>query len=185
LKLSTVAGALVAATVFAGCGTRPPSSKPFTLTTKPCTTDADCGSTGDCRESACVPYAVCPADIQPTFSSINENVFAMSCAISTGCHTADGASSATGLDLQTDPYTTLLGADGKGAPAANIDGSVRHLVRVVPGDPDNSYLVIKLTTKTNQDPQYGSGMPRTAPGSVCPPTVAAVRSWIQAGATND
>ena len=151
-----------------------------------------CGSSSDqggCSGSDCQTFAVCPAGIQPTFDSINTSVFAKSCALSE-CHGAANAINAGGLDLETDPYTALLGTDGMGAPGNNIPGTMRNprppappvLRRVVPGDPDASYLVIKLSTTARADPKYGSGMPYTAPGSVCPETLKAVRDWIQAGA---
>ena len=136
-------------------------------------------------------FAICPAGLQTTFDSIRTNVFAKSCSNSPGsCHSKDGAVNSGGLDLETDPYTALLGTDGMGAPGNNISGTFRNaappappiLRRVVPGDPDHSFIVIKLMTKVRNDPKYGSGMPYPTPGSVCPPTLQAIRDWIQAGA---
>jgi len=171
VKLSTgsVVAALAAITLAAACGSSDASP-------------ADQQGTG---------YAVCPADIQPTFDSIRTNVFAKSCSNTPGsCHSKDGADLSGGLDLETDPYTALLGTDGMGAPANNISGTVRNglppapttLRRVVPGDPDNSFIIIKLSTKVRNSVQYGSGMPYPTPGSVCPATLQAIRDWIQAGA---
>jgi hypothetical protein len=142
-------------------------------------------------EAGCTPpagYAVCPCGLEPTFDSIRTNVFAKSCVLSE-CHAASNAINAGDLDLETDPYTALLGSDGAGAPANNISGSVKNapgappeLRRIVPGNPDESFLVIKLGTKDRADPKYGSGMPFSAPGSVCPDTLSAIRDWIRAGA---
>jgi hypothetical protein len=152
-----------------------------------------CGG-GDSPEQpqGCSPpagYAVCPCGLTPTFESIRTNVFAKSCVLSE-CHAASNAVNAGELDLETDPYTALLGSDGAGAPADNISGSVKNsagappeLRRVVPRNPDASFLVIKLDTKNRADSKYGSGMPFTAPGSVCPETLSAIREWIRAGAT--
>jgi hypothetical protein len=128
-------------------------------------------------------YAVCPSDLTPTFGSINGRVLQVSCGTATNkCHSAAGAFDSGGADYQTDPYVALLGPDGQGAPANNISGSVRNLLRVRPGDPANSLLVLKLRTKTGTDPQYGSGMPFGQPGSVCPPTLDAISRWIASGA---
>jgi hypothetical protein len=69
-----------------------------------------------------------------------------------------------------------------GEVASNIAGSERNLRRVIPGDPDHSYLVIKLSTKTLADPRYGAGMPFDNPGELCGEGVKAIRAWIQGGA---
>jgi len=117
------------------------------------------------------------------FGSIREGVFARSCGTSGGaCHSPAGAPDSGGLDLATDPYSALVGADGRGAPASNFAGSVPDLVRVIPGDPDHSFLVIKLRTTVGADPRYGSGMPFPDPGSVCPETLDAIAGWIRSGA---
>ena len=131
---------------------------------------------------------ICPPDLQPTFGSINHEILATaSCGTNgSGCHSHDGALNSGGLDLSTDPYHALLGADGGGAPAENIAGNAGHpLLRVVPGDPANSFLVIKLTTTSSSDPRYGSGMPFNAPGSICPSAIETIEQWIDAGARND
>jgi len=148
-----------------------------------CKTDDECTPETECTGGQCEPKAVCPAGLEPTFDSISTKIFGMSCGTSTsGCHSRKGALNSGGLNLADDPYTALLGSDGKGAPAANIAGTEKGLVRVVPGDADNSFLVIKLGTRSSQDPKYGSGMPFTDPGSVCPDTLATIRTWIANGA---
>jgi hypothetical protein len=79
-------------------------------------------------------------------------------------------------------YVELLG-DGGGARAHNIAGDT-PVLRVVPFDAGASMLYIKLTTTATMG-HYGAGMPLTAPGSVCPATVAAVAAWINGGASLD
>jgi hypothetical protein len=102
------------------------------------------------------------------------------------CHSTKGAAATgtgNGLDLSLDTaavYAELLG-DGGGAPAMNVSGS-GHVLRVVPGDASASMLYIKLGLDASADPQYGAGMPLTAPGSVCPAALEAVAGWINAGA---
>jgi hypothetical protein len=160
LKWGTVAAALAVATVLVACGS------------------SDSGTTSVASE-----FAVCPAGLQPTFESIHTNILAVSCGTDGSiCHSAEGGVDSGQLVLAKDPYSALLGADGTGEGASNISGSVRDLKRVVPGDPDHSFLVIKLSTKTLADPQFGAGMPRTDPGSVCPATLKAIKDWITAGA---
>lgn len=147
-----------------------------------CKTDGDCTPEEECTGRVCAPKAVCPATLLPMFDSLKTNIFSMSCGTNGGdCHSHDGSVNSGGLNLADDPYTALLGSDGKGAPANNIAGSEKNLVRVVPGDPDHSFLVIKLSTHTGMDPKYGSGMPFPDPGSVCPDTLKTIRDWITAG----
>jgi hypothetical protein len=127
---------------------------------------------------------VCPAGLDPTFDSIRSKILDVSCG-TTGsiCHSSEGGTDSGELVLAGDAYAALLGPDGTGALASNIAGSMRNLRRVVPGDPDHSFLILKLSTTVLNDPSYGAGMPRTDPGSVCPETLRAIRDWIAAGAT--
>jgi hypothetical protein len=104
------------------------------------------------------------------------------------CHSTSGASATTGagnlLDFTLDAsavYHELLGADGGGQRATNVNGTAKVL-RVVPGDAGASMLYIKLTLLTNNDPHYGAGMPLGAAGSVCPAAVDAIKTWIDKGA---
>jgi hypothetical protein len=133
---------------------------------------------------------VCPPDIDASFGSIYAQMLSTASCGSTlnSCHSTIGASGkGTGnlLDYSLDAgavYAELLGPDGGGELAANISGDTKVL-RVVPFDAGASLLYIKLTLTTLTDPHYGAGMPRTAPGSVCPATLEAVQDWINAGAT--
>jgi hypothetical protein len=141
---------------------------------------ASCGSSAETTAPG-DQAAVCPPSVEPTFASIRQAVFEASCETAGACHSTEGAVNSGQLDLQTDPYEALLG-DGTGVPANNISGSDKGLVRVAPGDPENSFLVIKLRTMVPDDPKYGSGMPFGNPGSVCDKTRTAVSDWIRAGA---
>jgi hypothetical protein len=134
-------------------------------------------------------YAVCPPGIDASFGSIYDLMLStrtLYCgARASGCHSST-AGSATGstLDLSLDAsavYAELLG-DGGGYPATNIEGDAGHtLLRVVPGDAGASFLYIKITL-TGFDPRYGTGMPLDTPGSICPPAIDAVKTWIDEGA---
>jgi hypothetical protein len=139
-----------------------------------------------CGESPPPGPAVCPDGLEPRFGSIEPKVIRVSCGVSTtGCHSTEGSVNSGGLDMESDPWLHLLGPDGTGQPANNQEGTVKGLLRVKPGDPDNSFLVIKLSTKTNTSPEYGSGMPFPTPGDVCPETLETIKVWIAAGAQND
>jgi hypothetical protein len=124
------------------------------------------------------PFAVCPPGIAPTFASIDELVFKQTCGTGgTACHSSSGSLYSGGLDLQAGAWDALVGKPGN-----NIAGSRRDLLRVAPGDPDASLLVLKLRLKTGSDPELGSGMPFGRPGSVCPATLTAIAAWIAGGA---
>ena len=102
----------------------------------------------------------------PTLASIQANVFSVNCAIS-GCH--GGGTVQQGLRL--DP----------GFSAANLINvpSPRNasLIRVIPGNPNASFLIQKLEgTQTLGDrmPQFGPFLPQS--------TIDVIRLWIQNGA---
>src|SRR5206468_11973127 len=107
-----------------------------------------------------------PAGLQPTLASIQDNVFTVTCAVP-GCH--GGAGAQQGLRL--DP----------GFSAGNLINvpSPRdpNLIRVVPGDPDASFIIQKLQgTQT-----LGDRMPDGGP-YLTTATVNVIRQWIQDGA---
>ena len=177
MKPDTVVMAFAIAAVALGC------SSSGARSARGCDSGGGCPSGSACVEDACEQFAVCPAGLEATFESIRASVLEMSCGSEGSiCHSSAGGTDSGQLILADDPYGALLGPGGTGEPASNISGSVRDLRRVVPGDPDHSFLVLKLTTKTLDDPRYGAGMPRTDPGSVCPPALQAIRDWIEAGA---
>jgi hypothetical protein len=171
----------VIALVLTGCSEGSPAS--------PNAGAADEGDAGS--ESAEAGFNVCPPAIEPTFTSILTKVLATpSCGTNVvgDCHSQSGASpSGTGnlLDYTLDAgavYDELLG-DGGGHPSTNLAGNAGPIPRVAPFDAGASMLYIKLTLTTHDDPRYGAGMPLTAPGSVCPATLDAVKTWIDQGAT--
>jgi hypothetical protein len=136
---------------------------------------------------------VCPPGIEASFTSILTKVLATpSCGtnIAGNCHSTSGASAAGAgnmLDYSLDAgavYAELLG-DGGGHLSTNLAGSAGSIPRVAPFDAGASMLYIKLTLTTRADPRYGAGMPLTAPGSVCPATLDAVKTWIDQGAANN
>jgi len=188
--------ALVAAACAAlGCNEGSPASPTFQTPGTGCAAPSDAGvedAAADAGGDGAVTYAVCPPDVDASFGSLLTTIFSTSsCGTNQqgNCHSSTGASpQGTGnlLDFTLDAgdvYAELLG-DGGGAPATNLAGTAKVL-RVVPFDAGASMLYIKLTLKTTNDPRYGSGMPLTAPGSVCPGALDAVRSWIDQGAKGD
>lgn len=113
------------------------------------------------------PPASFAANVQPIFSS--------SCA-KVGCHT--GAFPSGGMNLSTgSAYTNIVGVTANSVPS---------LKRVLPGNPNDSYIVIKVE---GNDPRLqGSRMPDDAPTGqpfLTPAQVQVIRSWILQGAPNN
>src|SRR5688500_16527807 len=99
-------------------------------------------------------YAIpCEQSVEPRFVSIERQLLHRSCGTAGGsCHSTAGAEYSGMLDLEHGAYANLLGDSGSGAPAANIEGTTQGLLRVKPGDPDASFLMIKMTLATRRDP---------------------------------
>lgn len=116
--------------------------------------------------------------LEPTFSSIQAQIFDQTDAAGRQacitCHTDQGRAPASGLNLRDGAaYANLIGAASRGKPGA---------VLVVPGDPDNSYLVQKLEGAPGI---AGERMPRTGGPYLTAGQMTVVRRWIQQGARND
>jgi hypothetical protein len=150
-----------------------------------CGIDADCGGNAFCSAGQCLQgLRTCPA-LEPKLSSIDKGLFRVSCGISgakaINCHSRDGAATASGLDLSTDPFTNLVNRR-----AQNLGATQKPVtfILVAPGEgsPEGSFLVRKLQIADPANPLYGAGMPADAPGSICPEAVAVVQDWIAQGA---
>jgi hypothetical protein len=117
-------------------------------------------------------------NLTPTFSSIQRDIF--EAADSSGrpacssCHNPNGgAFRQVGLDMSTaGSFDSLVGVAARQKPG---------LLRVAPGDPDNSYLVHKLEGRTDI---IGSRMPNRGP-FLSEGQIAIIRRWIQLGARRD
>jgi len=104
-----------------------------------------------------------------TFQSLQDTVFTPSCAVS-GCHT--GAAPQAGMNLsQGQAYAAIVNVPSV---------EVASLLRVKPGDPDQSYLVRKIEGTAT----VGARMPLGGP-ALPADRIQAIRQWISAGALND
>jgi hypothetical protein len=117
-------------------------------------------------------------ELQPTFSSIQQNVFettdAAGRALCTGCHTDQGRTPAGGLNLRHETaYAALVGVSS---------GQRSDVMRVSPGDPNGSYLVHKLEGHSQMT---GMRMPRTGGPYLTEGQMMIIRRWIERGAPND
>ena len=105
--------------------------------------------------------------LQPTFASIQANVFTPIC---TACHA--GAAAPVGLRLDAgSSYDLLVGV---------ASGEVGSLQRVNPGDPDASYIIQKLEGRA----AVGVRMPYGGP-YLDDATIAVIRQWIAACAPRE
>ena len=111
-----------------------------------------------------------PGPDGPTFTQIQTSIFNTSCALS-GCHT--GTFPPQGLNLSEGvAYSNLV----------NVAAQEKQgFVRIKPGDPDNSYLFMKITGAAGI---AGGRMPlgRTPLSS---DQVEMIRAWIENGAPNN
>jgi methionine-rich copper-binding protein CopC len=107
------------------------------------------------------------APLTATFQSIQDNVFTPIC---TKCHIGAGAPEGLQLDA-AHSYALLVSVPSVEQPA---------VLRVAPGNPDNSYIVRKLQ---NSGGISGGQMPLGGP-YLPQSTIDVIRQWITAGAPN-
>ena len=102
--------------------------------------------------------------LTPDLASIQSHVFTPIC---TACHA--GGSAPQGLHLdEANAYTMLVGVPSNEVPS---------VLRVKPGDPDNSYIIQKLEGHA----AVGARMPFGGP-YLDDATIAVIRQWITNGA---
>jgi mono/diheme cytochrome c family protein len=135
--------------------------------------------------------------VTPTFTNVYADVIGQRC---TSCH-APGKSGVTAgmLDMSTPAtaYAALVGVAAMGTSAGTsgvtcaslgsgqTDGAPM-LLRVAPGDPGDSLVVNKVTTKiAGTASECGSPMPAGAAAPLTEAQVDLITAWIQAGARND
>jgi hypothetical protein len=116
---------------------------------------------------------------RPSFAKINTDVFEPNCTYA--CHSG-GEFAAGGLDMKADPYRTLVGVR---AVAAVCKSS--PMVRVAPGQPDESLVYLKVAAKLEGKPApCGDGMPAGVDRpALTADEVDAIRAWIEDGAPDD
>jgi hypothetical protein len=118
-------------------------------------------------------------DLAPTFSSIQRDI--LTSTDSSGragcnsCHTtAGGRVPPVGMDLgSANAYSQLVNAASVGKPGA---------IRVIPGDPENSYLIHKLEGRAGI---VGLRMPRNGPPFLTDGQIRVIKRWIELGAPNN
>jgi hypothetical protein len=112
-----------------------------------------------------------PEAVPQSYQEIQSMIFEPMCA--QPCHHGGAAPMGMSLEAQR-ALANLVGVASVEVPA---------MLRVAPGQPDQSYLVTKLAPS---DPRrIGSRMPRTGPPYASSRQISAIRRWITAGATAD
>lgn len=118
-------------------------------------------------------------DLQPTFTSIQRDIFQSTDLAGrtacVSCHTNIGRPSpAAGMNLiEGVAYGSLVNVPSSGKPGA---------IRVIPGDPENSYLIHKLEGRTGI---VGLRMPRNAGPFLTNGQMLVLKRWIAIGAPNN
>ena len=114
-------------------------------------------------------------NLEPNFASIQRDIFETADSAGrvacVGCHTSTGRNPSGGLNLNHDvAYEQLINLASRGKPSA---------VRVVPGNPDASYLVQKLEGAADI---AGRRMPFSGAPFLTDGQILILRRWIAIGA---
>jgi len=113
-------------------------------------------------------------DLEPTIDSIQRNIFQLTDEAGrnacVNCHTSVGRVPPMGLDLTADAHAALVNVPSRERP---------ELMRVKPGDPENSYLIHKMEGRASI---VGSRMPFNGPPYLTEGQIAIVKRWIETGA---
>jgi hypothetical protein len=132
---------------------------------------AACAGNGEGLDANGQPLAPGGSSLPPLsadFDSIQANIFTPICSV---CHIGGGAPEGLRLDA-ADSFNLLVGVPSTEVPS---------LLRVKPGDPDNSYIIQKLEGHAAVGAQMPFGCPTTQP-CLTTSTIAFIRQWITDGA---
>ena len=113
--------------------------------------------------------------LEPTFASVQKEIFETTDAAGrvacVNCHTSTGRNPSGGMNLNHDvAYDSLVNT-----PSARKPGATR----VIPGDPENSYLVQKLEGRPGI---VGVRMPQNGPQYLTDGQILILKRWIANGA---
>ena len=117
-------------------------------------------------------------NLQPTFTSIQREIFQSTDhagrTACVSCHNDAGRATAGGLSLREGAaYGSLVNVPSRQKPGA---------VLVVPGDPENSYLIHKLEGRQGI---VGQRMPRNQGPFLTAGQMLVIKRWIEIGAPNN
>lgn len=114
-------------------------------------------------------------DLEPTFASVQSQIFETTDVAGrqacVSCHTNVGRTPSGGLNLaHVVAYDQIVNMTSARKPGA---------IRVIPGDPDNSYLVQKLAGSAGI---VGVRMPQSGPPYLTDGQILILKRWIALGA---
>jgi hypothetical protein len=131
---------------------------------------AGCGGSSNPAGSSSIPPPAAGGGSSPvTLSTLSSQIFSSRC---TGCHGGSAPSASLNLEANN-AFENLVNK-----PSTEKSGAVR----VVPGDPNGSYLVQKLRGDAGI---VGLRMPRNGPPYLSDDQINLVIQWIQDGAKNN
>ncbi len=117
-------------------------------------------------------------NLQPTFSSIQRDIFSAADSSGrpacTGCHVVLGRRPPSG-------GLNLVGDAAYGNLVNTASADKRGAIRVIPGDPEHSYLIHKLEGRSGI---VGDRMPDGGP-FLSEGQILVIKRWIARGAPND
>jgi len=133
-----------------------------------------CGVWSGCDEKLSSLAGPTPS-LEPTFASIQSEVFektdSAGRAACVNCHTSTGRNPSGGMDLNHGvAYDSLVNVPSRGKPGAT---------RVIPGDPENSYIVHKIEGLSDI---VGRRMPFSGPPYLSDGQILILKRWIAIGA---
>ena len=114
-------------------------------------------------------------NLEPTFASVQSQIFETTDVAGRqaciACHTNVGRNPSGGMILLHDlAYDQLVNMPSRGKPGA---------IRVIPGDPENSYLVHKIEGRADI---VGRRMPQAGPPYLTDGQILILKRWIAKGA---
>jgi len=115
--------------------------------------------------------------LDSTFPQIQATIFNTGC-LDLGCHNTTDRAGLQVLEAGS-AYADLVGV----TPSYPTEAA-QSLQRVDPGNPDNSFLLIKLTLPGVFDVDFGSRMPLSQP-PLSAEQIERIRAWILRGALPD
>ena len=125
-----------------------------------------------CAEGT-APAPAPPPPTAITFSGVIQPLFTQNCAFASGCHA--GVDAQQGMDLsEGQAYAHIVNVPSR---------EVARLLRIAPGNPDSSYLVLKLEGKAGLVGGIGTRMPLG--GQLSQAQIDTVRAWVAGGAPNN
>lgn len=114
-------------------------------------------------------------NLEPTFASVQSQIFETTDVAGrqacVACHTNVGRNPSGGMILLHDlAYDQIVNVPSRGKPGA---------IRVIPGDPENSYLVHKIEGRADI---VGRRMPQAGPPYLTDGQILILKRWIAKGA---